>query len=182
MNETIISKKELNFILKFIEVNKDLFEENGVSPNRKYLTLHKELNPPSLFFDIKKRILIEENILDNYIDDVFSHGDPSGDYIGYITNGGKIHRHIDKTPNQYDLVRFNLFLSIPQKGGFPIYNGTTLPIRVGDYVRCNSSKEYHECEMVEGDTPRIVISYGIYFKKQSNNFVKYNLNISQLGE
>jgi len=164
MNENIISKKELDFILKFIDINKDLFEENGVSLNRKFLKLLKESNPPSLFFDIKKRILDKENITNNYIDDIFSHGDLFGDYIGFITNGGKIHHHIDKTPIKYNLFRFNLFLSVPEKGGFPIYNGVTIPVTVGDYVRCNSSKEYHECEMVEGDVPRIVISYGIYLK------------------
>jgi hypothetical protein len=162
MNETIISKEELDFILKFIHINEDLFEENEVSPNRKYITLHKESDPPKLFFDIKKRILIKENILDNYIDD-----SNYGDYIGYITNGGKIHLHNDPTIPRYDHIRFNLFLSIPEKGGLPIYNGITIPVQVGDYVRCNSSKEYHECEMVEGDTPRIVISYGIYLKLEN---------------
>lgn len=172
MNETIISKEELNFILKFIHTNENLFKENGVSPNRKYITLHKESNPPKLFFDIKKKILTKENILTNYIDGVFSHGDPYGDYIGIIMNGGKIHHHIDKTPIKYNLVRFNLFLSIPEKGGLPIYNGITIPVQVGDYVRCNSSKEYHECEMVEGDIPRIVISYGIYLK-QKNSIINY---------
>ena len=55
MNENIISREELNFILKFINANKNLFEENGVSPNRKLLTLPKESNTPSLFFDIKKK-------------------------------------------------------------------------------------------------------------------------------
>ena len=172
MNENIISKKELDFILKFIDINKDLFQENGVSPNRKFITLHKKLNPPNIFFDIKKRILIKENILDNYVDDIFSHGDIFGDYIGIITNGGKIHYHIDEKPTKYNLVRFNLFLSIPEKGGFPIYNEVTIPVIVGDYVRCNSSKEYHECEMVEGNIPRIVISYGIYFK-QENKLITY---------
>ena len=173
MNENIISKKELNFILKFIDINKDIFEENIFSPNRKFITLHKKLNPPNIFFDIKKRILIKENILDNYVDDIFSHGDIFGDYIGIITNGGKIHHHIDEKPTKYNLVRFNLFLSIPEKGGFPIYNEVTIPVIVGDYVRCNSSKEYHECEMVEGDTPRIVISYGIYLKQEKNKLITY---------
>ena len=166
MNEDIISEKELNFILKFIDINEDLFEENGVSPNRKYLTLHKESNPPKLFFDIKKRILTKENILTDYNDD-----STYGDYIGRITNGGKIHLHDDPTIPGYDHVRFNLFLSVPKKGGFPIYNGVTIPVKVGDYVKCNSSKEYHECELVEGNIPRIVISYGIYLK--SKNFFDY---------
>ena len=159
MNESIISKKQLNFFLKFIDANKDLFTENGVSPNRKLLTLYRELNPPKLFFNIKKKILIKENILTDYIDD-----STYKDYIGYITNGGKIHLHNDPTIPGYDHIRFNLFLSIPEKGGFPIYNGITIPVQVGDYVRCNSSVEYHECEIVEGDIPRIVISYGIYLE------------------
>jgi hypothetical protein len=45
-----------------------------------------------LFFDIKKRILNKENITNNYIDD-----STYGDYIGHITNGGKIHKHNDPT-------------------------------------------------------------------------------------
>ena len=168
MNENIISREELNFILKFIDINKDLFEENGVSTNRKLLTLPKESNTPSLFFDIKKRILHKENITNNYIED-----STYGDYVGYITNGGKIHYHNDPTIPGYDHIRFNLFLSIPEKGGFPIYNRITIPVILGDYVRCNSSKEYHECEMVEGNVPRIVISYGIYLKQEENKLISY---------
>jgi hypothetical protein len=168
MNEDIISKKELNFILKFINSNKDLFQENDVSPDRKFLTLPKESNTPTLFFDIKKRILDRENIKNNYIDD-----STYGDYIGYITNGGKIHYHNDPTIPRYDHIRFNLFLSVPEKGGFPIYNKVTIPVNVGDYVRCNSSKEYHECEMVKGNIPRIVISYGIYLRQKQNKNINY---------
>ena len=127
--------------------------------------MQKESNPPRLFFDIKNRILNKENITNNYIDD-----STYGDYIGYITNGGKIHYHNDPTISEYDHVRFNLFLSVPKKGGFPIYNGITIPVKVGDYVRCNSSKEYHECQIVEGNIPRIVISYGIYLKSKLFNY------------
>lgn len=169
MNEKIISKKELNYILNFIFLNKDLFVENEVSLNRKLLTLDENLNPPDIFFDIKKRILSQENIVDNYIND-----STYGDYIGFITDGGKIHYHNDPTITGYDHVRFNLFLSVPEEGGFPIYNGITIPVKVGDYVKCNASKEYHECQMVKGNTPRIVISYGIYLK----NLKKKNKNLN----
>ena len=168
MNENIISKKELNFILKFININIDLFQENNFSPNRKFLSLQKVINPPSLLFDIKKRILDKENIKNNYIND-----STYGDYIGLITNGGKIHYHNDPTIPGYDHIRFNLFLSVPTKGGFPIYNGITIPVIVGDYVKCNSSKECHECEMVDGSIPRIIISYGIYLKNEKNKLINY---------
>lgn len=168
MNTDIISEEELNFILKFIDINKDLFEKNIISPNRKYLTIDRKLNSPKLIFDIKKRILHKENITNNYI-----NNSTYGDYIGYITDGGKIHSHNDPSILGYDHVRFNLFLSVPKKGGCPIYNGITIPVKVGDYVRCNSSKEYHECEMVEGNIPRIVISYGIYLKQEKNKLINY---------
>jgi hypothetical protein len=160
MDESIITKKELNFILNFIKLNEDFFVENTISPNRKYLELQKEANPPNLFFEIKKKILSRENITKNYIDD-----STFGDYIGYITNGGKIHKHKDPTITGYSHVRFNLFLSLPQKGGLPIYNEKIIPVGIGDYVKCLSSEYYHECQMVVGDIPRIVISYGIYLKK-----------------
>jgi hypothetical protein len=168
MNENIISKNDRDFILKFIEINKDYFQDNPISQNRKFLILEKKINPPNLFSEIKKKILIKENILNNYIDD-----SPYGDYIGYISNGGKIHKHIDPTIAGYDHVRFNLFLSLPKKGGLPIYNDVTIPVKVGDYVKCNSSKEYHECQIVESDIPRIVISYGIFLKIKKDNYFNY---------
>lgn len=161
MNTSIISKEELDFVFKFIELNEDFFEQNDISPNRKFLVLCEESNPPKLFSEIKKRILMKENILENY-----SNKSTYGDYIGFITNRGKIHLHKDPTISGYDHVRFNLFLSLPKRGGLPIYNGILIPVKVGDYVRCNSSEEYHECQMVEGDIPRIVLSYGIYLKKK----------------
>lgn len=165
MNEQIITNDELDIINDFIEKNINLFVENGISPNRKLLSLNRKCNPLNLFSLIKNRILVKENILNDYIDD-----STYGDYIGYITEGGKIHKHKDPTINGYDHVRFNLFISVPEKGGFPIYNGVTIPVKVGDYVRCNSSKECHECEMIEGKTPRIVISYGIYLKEKKIKF------------
>lgn len=154
-------KKDLNFLLEWIHSNRDKFVNNKISPHRQFLTLNKKLNHPNLFFDIKKKILSKENIVDNYIDDFVY-----GDYIGYIKNGGKIHKHKDPTIFGYDHLRFNLFLSVPTKGGYPIYNGVTIPVKVGDYVRCNASKEYHECEIVEGHVPRIVLSYGIHLKQK----------------
>lgn len=155
-----LNKEDLNFLLKWIQSKRHKFKKNIISDNREYLFLNKEPSTPKLFFDIKKQILNKENILNNYIEDNIL-----GDYIGYITNGGKIHRHIDLTIPGYDHIRFNLFLSIPEKGGFPIYNEISIPVKVGDYVRCNASKEYHECEMVEGEIPRIIVSYKIYLKK-----------------
>ena len=162
----IITDEEKEKLLKWVNENLGKFELNVVSPNRKYLNLDENINFPILIKEIKKRILINENIND-YIDD-----SPYGDYVGYITNQGKIHKHIDPSKKGYEHVRFNLFLSIPEKGGMPKYNNKVIIVNENEYVRCNSSKEYHECEMVFGTKPRIVISYGIYEKvdKKENIF------------
>ena len=169
MNENVISKKELDCINNFINLNKNLFWENIHSPHRKLLYF-KELNSkggikvPKLFSIVKTRILSKENITKNDIND-----SPYGDYIGYIENEGKVHPHKDPTINEYDHIRFNLFISVPEEGGFPIYNGETISVKVGDYVRCNSSKYIHECQPVIGNVPRIVVSYGIFLKKELIN-------------
>ena len=46
----------------------------------------------------------------------------------------------------------------------------TIKVDVGDYVRCNSSREYHSCERVMSRIPRIVISYGILLKQKNMSF------------
>ena len=76
--DIFLKKKDLDFLLKWINSNKSKFVNNTVSLHRKFLTLNQKLNHPSLFFDVKKKILDKENIVKNYIDD-----STYGDYIGY---------------------------------------------------------------------------------------------------
>jgi hypothetical protein len=164
MVENVISKEERRILLKWICKNKNLFEVNPVSKNRNFLILPKG-NHSNLFSDIKSRILKKENILENYMDEPTYR-----DYVGCISRGGQIHNHIDDSIIGYDHVRFNLFLSVPVQGGLPIYNGKTMKVDVGDYVRCNSSREYHSCERVMSRIPRIVISYGILLKQKNMSY------------
>jgi hypothetical protein len=161
MNESIISKKERKILLKWICKNKKLFKKNKISPNRYFLTIPKNVSL-TLFGEIKNKILEKNNILTkNYMNDFLYN-----DYVGFISQNGQIHEHIDPSIPGYDHIRYNLFLSVPIKGGLPIYNGKTIEVNVGDYVRCNSSYEYHSCEKVMSRIPRIVISYGILLKKK----------------
>lgn len=174
MVESVISNKERKILLKWICKNKNLFETNPISKNRHFLILPKG-KCPDLFFDVKNRILKKENILEDYIDKPTGHpiwdvGLVYRDYVGCISEGGQIHNHIDDSILGYDHVRFNMFLTVPAKGGLPIYNGKTIKVNVGDYVRCNSSCEYHSCEEVMSRIPRIVISYGILLKRKDISY------------
>jgi hypothetical protein len=147
-----------------------LFENNKTSSNRKFLRLDNKINFPNLFWEVKKRILVKENLLDEYFNNYFVNKNQIG-LISYIGKGGKIHCHIDPTLGGYDHIRFNLFLSVPQKGGLPIYNGITIPVEIGNYIKCNSSKYFHGCETVYGNIPRIVISYRIYTKNKNFYYI-----------
>ena len=158
----IISKEEKNTLLVWTYKNEYKFIQNSMGPHRKYYCFTKESGVPRLFFDVKRRILERENIKSWIEEPMYM------DYIGWITDGGFIQQHKD---GEYNLsvgllrhVRYNLFLSVPYKGGDPVYNERKLRMKEMNYLRCNSGSEYHRCEPVEGNKPRIVISYGVLIK------------------
>ena len=70
MNKIIIEKERV-FLLNWIFENEDFFETNGAGPYRKLLNINKFKNVPSLFFEIKERILKEEEINEWELDSFF---------------------------------------------------------------------------------------------------------------
>lgn len=158
----IISKEEKNTLLVWTYKNEYKFIQNSMGPHRKYYCFTKESGVPRLFFDVKRRILDRENIKSWIEEPMYM------DYIGWITDGGFIQQHKDGEYNSsaglLRHVRYNLFLSVPYKGGDPVYNERKMRMKEGNYIRCNSGSEYHRCEPVRGNKPRIVISYGVLIK------------------
>lgn len=150
----IISKKEKNILLKWIYNNEFKFIQNPMGPHRKYYPFSEDPSIPKLFFEIKDRIIKKEKIKKWYLEPMYK------DYVGMITNGGFIHEHQDANYFGLNHVRYNLFLSVPENGGTPVYNGKRLKMRECKYLKCLSGNERHSCETVIGDKPRIVISYG----------------------
>lgn len=159
MSKKIVDEIEKKYLLDWIYNNKFNFNSNNVSKNRYYLQINHTF--PKLFFDLKKRIIINEKIK-QYKDETFYFGD----LISYIENGGKVHRHIDPTIKNYDHCRYNVFLSIPEKGGMPIYNNVIQNVSEGEYIKCLSSSVYHESQEVYGNKPRIMISYGFFINRE----------------
>jgi hypothetical protein len=157
----IISKEEKNILLDWIYENEDKFTPNPAGPERKFYSFGDDPTLPQLFLDVKKRILKRENIKP-FTENPYSRmGVPYKDYIGWVSEGGHIHPHQDPTQEPYQHIRYNLFLSTPKKGGIPIYNYKRLRMRERSYLRCNSGNEVHGCDFVEGNKPRIVVSYGV---------------------
>jgi len=159
----IITEEEREFLLDWIFENEDSFQSNGAGLYRKFLNINKFKNVPSLFFEIKERILKEEEINEWQLDSFF------GDIITFNEEDGFVHEHTDPTLPDSNHIRFNLFLSKPESGGNPIYNGKEL-----EYEECCYNKYYvntskHASVPVKGKKPRIAISYGISIKNESDS-------------
>jgi len=159
MEKLIITKKEQLLLLDWTFKNEHKFIPNCLGPYRKYYPFDNDQETPSLFFEIKERIIKKEKIKKWYPEPDI------GNYIGWISNGGVIHRHIDSNPDYGNHIRYNLFLSVPNEGGYPIYNNQVIPVKESQYIRCNSGLYFHESQKVIGDKPRIVISYGFILPK-----------------
>ena len=155
----MISSDEKDTLLAWIEKIEDKFIPNNYTPYRKYYVFSNDNSCPYLLWDIRNRIIQKEN-LEKCV------GEPYiGDYIGWISEGGSIHHHMDPGCNGLDRkklnhIRYNFFLSLPKEGGLPIYNGEVKYPKEGEYLLCKSGTEYHSCTEVVGDKPRIVLSYG----------------------
>jgi hypothetical protein len=156
MNE-VITKEEQEILLKWIFSNEDKFKPNANGPGRKFIRLDRleTSEKPELIAEIKNRILAKEKIV------VWDHDPFFGDLITCNLTGGFIHEHTDPTLPNKEHLRFNLFLSKPERGGDPILMGTKLNFEERQYLRYHVNRQVHRSLPVEGSKPRIAISYGI---------------------
>jgi hypothetical protein len=123
---------------------------------RDYKLDPNDTNIPSVIFDIKKKIVEIEKL------EGFENEASVGDFIGFISRGGFIHKHID--PNDLDRglyhVRFNIFITEPQEGFKTYYDGHIVNTTEGSYALCRSGIDYHWTEVNEDTIPRISLSFG----------------------
>jgi len=87
-----------------------------------------------------------------------------GTVLSFNEEGGAIHSHNDIVDG-YSHLRFNLFLSVPEKGGVPIYNHKKLYIEERILIPYEADKYLHSSTPVKGSNPRIVLGFGWLFNK-----------------
>jgi len=132
-------------------------------------TFYKEdKNVPEIVWIILKRIIHRENLheyAESYDDRFFKklHNNRTGVYRDHVTviyPGYNINPHYDF--NQPGLVhtRFNVFFQLPTAKGETYYGGNRVELKERGYVLCRSGIDKHWTEIIEGDRPRIAISYG----------------------
>ena len=113
--------------------------------------------------NIKKRIESLENLNDCKTCPELGH------FIYYMGNGTKLHRHKDDNNINSYHIRFNVIIQNPESGGVPIYAGKKINTKERCYIICRSGLDYHESTLVNGNKPKITISYG------------YSIDINNIG-
>jgi hypothetical protein len=87
-------------------------------------------------------------------------------FLSRHIEGGFVQPHVDpfKDRNHF---RFNLFLSVPDKGGMPVYDSKVLNVKERDIVAYEPDKVGHSSTPVVGSKPRITVNWGWSFEKSS---------------
>ena len=77
--------------------------------------------------------------------------------------GENLHLHSDPNPPNSELIhtRFNVYVQLPEVGGYPIYNRTHCRLKERTYICCRSGIDKHCCAKVEGKKERIILSFGV---------------------
>ena len=85
-----------------------------------------------------------------------------GALISYSEKGHKVQPHKDPNPPRKVHTRFNVLISKPSKGGEAIIDNEVVSTDQNEVWVCAAGKYTHSSVTVEGDVPRILLSYGTY--------------------
>jgi len=173
-NTPIITEDEQKFVVDWVRKNCKFFDANGYNRYKKHLDFFP--NVPSVFDEVKQRIIKKENLYGYRQEPIFR------DSIAYMLDGGKLHLH--KDPNRDGLihVRFNVYVQIPEQGGYPIYGNKLCTLTERTYICCVAGRDFHECSQVVGKRERIMISYGFLIPEADIGTVVYNYPDIELFE
>ena len=93
-----------------------------------------------------------------------------GYWICLSKKGCKIKNHIDPKPSaKSSMVRFNLMIQKPTKGGKPVIDNNELTLKENQVWVCHASEYYHRVTEVKGNKDRILLSIGHTIKNKNLN-------------
>ena len=154
--DNFISEEEQEIIRDWALRNEKYLTPNPSGPYRARRLLIRIPEKLDLNYEIKKRIIEIENLENNNFEPV------RGDFVSVQRNGAKVPEHIDVNPTDEKLHsrRYNVFITLPEKGGLPIYGGEVINITERTLLKVESGLIPHSTTQVEGQIPRIILSYG----------------------
>ena len=161
-NRNVVSDTEQSTLIEWIYSNRSKFTFNN-NNNQTFINIDdiENIEISNIIQNIKTRVIQNENLF-NYS----SSNELLGDFMYISETGTKLHYHIDypadklgeKQKNKV-MVRFNVCIKKPEKGGRPIYSGKMIDLVENEYVICLSGIEYHTSEWIVTGT-KINISFG----------------------
>ncbi|MCW3849311.1 hypothetical protein OF829_18895 [Sphingomonas sp. LB-2] len=83
-----------------------------------------------------------------------------GWFLGMGDPGSRIVPHHDNTPRGTCILRCNLFLQLPSRGGLPVIENAPFEVKPGTLLAFLPSELLHWSQPVEGRKRRIVLSFG----------------------
>jgi hypothetical protein len=154
--DNFISQEEQEIIREWALRNEKYLIANPTGPFRVKQLFEKIPEKLELLNDIKRKIIEIEGLHNNKFE-VFM-----GNFISIQRNGAKVPTHVDYNPEDTTLHsrRYNVFISLPEKGGLPIYDEEVLNVTERTLLKVESGVIPHSTTQVEGEIPRIILSYG----------------------
>jgi hypothetical protein len=160
--EDFITVDEQLFLRDWALRNEEYLIPNPSGPYRKRKVLKKLPEYPNILNELKDRLMVLENI--NSSVDIITNGEQ--DMVSIQRNMGMVPEHIDYDRLEgYYLRRYNVFVSLPEEGGLPIYDGEVVDIKERSILRVDAGLMRHSTTKINGETPRIMLSYGFNVKR-----------------
>lgn len=94
-----------------------------------------------------------------------------GALISYSEAEHEVQPHTDPNPPRKIHTRFNVLINKPTKGGEAIIDNQIVSTEENEVWVCAAGKYTHSSVLVEGDKPRILLSYGTYLKEDKLNLI-----------
>jgi len=154
--DNFISQEEQEVIRNWALRNEKYLIPNSSGPFRSRELFKKIPEKLELLDEIKRKIIEIEELHDNKFEPF------RGDFVSIQRNGAKVPTHVDHNPEDNTLHsrRYNVFILLPEKGGLPIYDGEVLNVSERTLLKVESGLISHSTTQVEGEVPRIILSYG----------------------
>ena len=161
-NRKVVYENEQSNLIEWIKLNRSKFSLNS-SNNQMFINIAdiETAEICEIIQNIKNRIIQNENL-----NDYSSSNELLGDFMYISEPGTKLHYHIDYRADKLEekhinkvMVRFNVCIRKPEKGGRPIYSGKMIHLVENEYVICLSGIQYHTSEWIVLGT-KINISIG----------------------
>jgi hypothetical protein len=158
-----ISDEEQIILKEWALANEHRFAPNGAGPFRRFSRLDRLGALPDLFNILKQRVIDTEDIKE------FIEAPQNADWMGVQWETAFVEPHMDyngENPNYYTR-RYNILVSFPEAGGYPIYDNIVLSeIKEKTMWRCDAGLVLHSSVPNKGQKPRINLSYGFLMPKK----------------